>query len=124
MAMSSVGPSGLGVRRAALPAVAEQHGTRWWMWADIAAKAALALFLVLALLDPDWGNMAGKAPVARAVTYPLWSLTVPAVWIMSGGRRHPFPWAPDALVTITCFTDILGNRLDTTGFGGSTTGCT
>jgi hypothetical protein len=23
-----------------------------------------------------------------------------------------FPWLPDLLITITCFTDILGNRLD------------
>ena len=67
---------------------------------------------MLAVLDPDWGNMAGKAPVARAVTYPLWSLTVPVVWFLTGGQRHACPWIPDTFVTITCFTDVLGNRLD------------
>ena len=23
-----------------------------------------------------------------------------------------FPWLPDLLITITCFTDVLGNRMD------------
>ncbi|GAA2121674.1 hypothetical protein GCM10009843_16140 [Nocardioides bigeumensis] len=85
---------------------------RWWAAADLAAKSGLAVSLVLAVLDPDWGNMAGKAPVARAVTYPLWSLTVPVVWFLTGGQRHACPWIPDTFVTITCFTDVLGNRLD------------
>ena len=112
MATTTAGSSSLGVRRASLPPLTDKHGLGGWAMADLAAKAALAVFLVLAILDPDWGNMAGKAPVARAVTYPLWSLTVPALWILAGGHRQPFPWVPDTLVTIACFTDILGNRLD------------
>jgi hypothetical protein len=55
--------------------------------------------------------MAGKAPVARAVTYPLWSFAIPVAWAVLG-RNRAFPVVPDALVTLTCFTDILGNRLE------------
>jgi hypothetical protein len=112
MATTSVRSAGPVVRGTWSPLVAPRRSPRWWAAADLVAKAALAIFLVLAVLDPDWGNMAGKAPVARAVTYPLWSLTVPVVWLLTGGRRQAFPWVPDTLVTITCFTDVLGNRLD------------
>ena len=48
----------------------------------------------------------------RAVGYPLvvlhGALRVVDVW----RERMSFPWLPDLLVTITCFTDILGNRMD------------
>ena len=27
-------------------------------------------------------------------------------------RPDLVPWLPDLLITITCFTDILGNRMD------------
>jgi hypothetical protein len=79
--------------------------------ADVMAKAVLVALLVLVLVDPTWGNLEGKAPVVRAFTYPLWALAVPLVWL-GRGRPAPYPWLADLLVTLTAFSDVLGNRLD------------
>ena len=79
---------------------------------DVTAKAGLLLLLVMAMLHPDLGNMRDKAAGLRAVGYPLLSFTIPAVWLMFWRERSPFPWLADLLVTVTCFTDVLGNRLD------------
>ena len=80
--------------------------------ANVAAKAALGLLLVLALLYPDQGHLRDKAAGMRAVGYPLVSFTVPLLWWTLWRDRMSFPWVPDLLITITCFTDILGNRMD------------
>lgn len=80
--------------------------------ANVAAKGSLVLLLVLALLDPDQGNLRDKASGMRAVGYPLVSFTVPLLWWTLWRDRMSFPWVPDLLITITCFTDILGNRMD------------
>lgn len=80
--------------------------------ANVAAKASLVLLLVLALLYPDQGQLRDKAAGMRAVGYPLVSFTVPLLWWTLWRDRMSFPWLPDLLITITCFTDILGNRMD------------
>lgn len=80
--------------------------------ANVAAKASLVLLLVLVLLYPDQGNLRDKAAGIRAVGYPLVSFTVPLLWWSLWRDRMSFPWVPDLLITITCFTDILGNRMD------------
>ena len=80
--------------------------------ANVFAKGALVLLLVLALLYPDQGNLRDKAAGMRAVGYPLISFTVPLLWWTLWRDRISFPWLPDLLITITCFTDILGNRMD------------
>ncbi|MBE7325736.1 hypothetical protein IEQ44_13870 [Nocardioides sp. Y6] len=80
--------------------------------ANVSAKAGLVLLLVFALLFPDDSNMRDKAAGVRAVVYPLLAFTVPAIWYVHWRERSSFPWLADFLVTITCFTDILGNRLD------------
>ena len=67
---------------------------------------------MLALLYPDQGNLRDKAAGMRAVGYPLISLTVPLLWWALWRDRISFPWLPDLLITITCFTDILGNRMN------------
>lgn len=78
---------------------------------DVVAKSALLFLLALVAVDPEWGNLEGKAPVARAVTYPLLALVLPVAWLMF--RWTPrFPWMADLLITLTCFTDVLGNRFD------------
>lgn len=79
---------------------------------DVAAKLLLLFFLALVVVDPEWGNLEGKAPMARAVIYPMFALTVPALWVAFLRTRRPYPWAADLLVTLACFSDILGNRLD------------
>jgi hypothetical protein len=86
----------------------------WVVVADLAAKVLLLLAVSRVALDPGWGNLEGKAPVARAVTYPLLGLLVPllhALRVLSGGRRT-YPWGADLLVTVPAFSDLLGNRLD------------
>lgn len=78
---------------------------------DILAKAALISSIALVAVDPAWGHLEGKSPMARAIAFPLCALVLPAWW---RARRPPatFPWLADTLLTVTCFADILGNRLD------------
>ena len=61
---------------------------------------------------PDLGNVEDKAAGLRAVAYPMLAFVVPAVWWVFWRERASFPWVADLLVTSTCFTDTLGNRLD------------
>ncbi|MDQ6526170.1 hypothetical protein RB608_21305 [Nocardioides sp. LHD-245] len=79
---------------------------------DICAKGLLVLLLLLAVLDPDSGGLRDKAAEARAIGYPLASFTIPVVWLLVWKERASFPWLPDLMITLTCFTDILGNRMD------------
>lgn len=78
---------------------------------DVTAKIVLALLLVLVVLDPTWGNLEGKAPNTRAMTYPLLAFAVPA-WRLLCPTDAAYPWLPDLLLTSAAFSDILGNRLD------------
>lgn len=86
-------------------------GVRLAAGADLAAKAVLLVMILLVVADPTWGNLEGKAPMGRAVTYPMLALALP-VWWSVRGRGRPFPWVADLLVTIPGFSDLLGNRLD------------
>lgn len=79
---------------------------------DVVAKSVLLFLLALVAVDPEWGNLEGKAPVTRAIAYPMFAFVLPLLWGAFGRRRMPFPWAADLLVTLACFSDILGNRLD------------
>lgn len=78
---------------------------------DIFGKVVLLAFVTLVVIDPAWGNLVGKAPTVRALTYPLLALALPLWWTV---RRpaSPFPWLADLLLTYVGFSDILGNRLD------------
>ncbi|MDN5743565.1 MAG: hypothetical protein L0H31_00420 [Nocardioidaceae bacterium] len=80
--------------------------------ADVLAKGLLVLLLMLVVLDPDSANLRDKAAEARAIGYPLVSFTIPAIWLLAWKERASFPWLPDLMVTLTCFTDILGNRMN------------
>jgi hypothetical protein len=75
----------------------------------ITAKLILVLMAVRVLVDPTWAHLDGKAPMARAVMYPMWAMLVPALRRLT---RRPLPWRADFLLTLTCFTDLVGNRLD------------
>ena len=79
--------------------------------AVVAAKVVLMTMLVLVLVDPTWGHLEGKAPVARALLYPTVALVVPVYRILRPSTE-PYPWLSDLLLTLSGFTDILGNRLD------------
>ncbi|WP_110183485.1 hypothetical protein [Nocardioides solisilvae] len=79
---------------------------------DVLLKGLLLLMLAFTVIDPAWANLEGKAAEARSIVYPLLAFTVPALWWGLWRESRPFPWLADLLVTITCFSDILGNRLD------------
>lgn len=78
---------------------------------DVLGKGVLLTSLVVVLVDPAWGNLEGKAPTARALTYPLIAFAVPLWWHLRRPAR-PYPWLADLLLTVVAFSDILGNRLD------------
>ncbi|WP_122819115.1 hypothetical protein [Nocardioides pantholopis] len=80
--------------------------------ANVAAKTLLVLMLTVAFVSPEHLNLEDKAATARAIGYPIFAFTVPAVWWFAWRDRASFPWLADLLVTITCFTDILGNGMD------------
>jgi hypothetical protein len=80
--------------------------------ANVLAKGALVLLLAFAVVYPDQAHLRDKAAGMRAIGYPLISFTVPVLWWTLWRDRISFPWLPDLLITITCFTDILGNRMD------------
>ena len=79
---------------------------------DVTAKAGLLVLLAIALMFPDLGHVRGKAAGLRSVTYPLLAFSVPALWYVFWRDRASFPWLADLLVSITCFTDTLGNRMN------------
>jgi hypothetical protein len=79
---------------------------------NVVAKAALVLLLVLALLLPDSAHLRDKGAGVRAVVYPVMAFGIPVMWCAWWRERVSFPWLPDLMVTITCFSDILGNRID------------
>ncbi len=79
---------------------------------DVVAKVVLLVMLGLALIYPDLGHMEDKASGLRAVTYPMLAFTLPAIWWLCRRDRASFPWGPDLMVTLTLFTDILGNRMN------------
>lgn len=79
---------------------------------DVTAKGGLLLLLVVAVSFPEVGNMEGKAGGLRAVAYPMLAFTIPVIWWQVWRDRASFPWLADLLVTFTCFSDILGNRMD------------
>lgn len=83
----------------------------WVVGLDVLAKVVLLLTVARIAIDPAWGNLEGKAPGARAISYPLLALLLPLGYAVLRPAR-PYPWVADLLVTIPAFSDILGNRLD------------
>lgn len=79
---------------------------------DVAAKAVLMVLLAIITVNPEFGHVQDKAATARAITYPMLALSVPTIWYVFWRERASFPWLADLLVTLTCFTDTLGNRMD------------
>jgi hypothetical protein len=74
------------------------------MWATI---VALGLCLVVGLVVP-MDRLDGKGWPARAVTYPLSALVIPAVWHFRG-RRSEFSYLANALVAAPFVLDLAGN---------------
>lgn len=93
------------------PGAGEPRALGWLVALDLTAKALLLLLVLQVALDPTWGNLEGKAPGARAVTYPLLAFLVPVVFHLRRSRGS-YPWGADVLLTVPAFSDMLGNRLD------------
>lgn len=83
----------------------------WVVVLDVCAKLVLLLAVTRVALDPEWGNLEGKAPGTRAITYPMLAFLVPLVYAV---RRPaaPYPWLADLFITLPAFSDLLGNRID------------
>lgn len=80
--------------------------------ANVSTKAGLVMLLAVAVLFPEVTTLRDKAAGVRAIVYPMLAFTVPAIWYLWWKERASFPWLADFLVTITCFTDILGNQMN------------
>jgi len=80
-------------------------------WIDAVVKATLVALLLFAVARPDLPQFHGKAVVARALAYPIAALVVPAVWLLRG-RRDPYPYDVDILVTLPFLVDTAGNALN------------
>lgn len=78
---------------------------------DVGAKVLLVAVVMQIAVDPGWGNLEGKAPGTRAVTYPMLALLVPVAHA-AGWSARPYPWGADLLVTLPASSDLMGNRLD------------
>lgn len=79
---------------------------------DLAAKALLVLLMLVAVANPAAVHLEDKAATARAVGYPVLAFALPVTWYALWRDRHPFPWVADLLITLPCFSDTLGNRMD------------
>jgi hypothetical protein len=78
---------------------------------NLAVKAAFVALMAVVVLFPDLEGFAGKAPLARALTYPLAGLLVPLGWWLRR-RPPPYPHWADGLVGLPFVIDLAGNVPD------------
>ena len=79
-------------------------------WLDVAVKAALVGLLAFGAFS-GLDQFEGKAFGWRLLAYPLATLIVPAVWWLTG-KRQPYPYWADILITLPFLVDVTGNALD------------
>ena len=84
---------------------------RMLLVSDIAAKVAMTVMLLIAVVFPDLPQFEGKAFGARAIAYPLAVLIIPAAWWFRW-RDRPFPVLADLLWTLPYLIDVAGNAAD------------
>ena len=75
---------------------------------NLALKALLVALVLFPLAAPNLPQFAGKAMGARALTYPLAALVVPAIWWLRG-RPRPYADLPDILFVLPFVIDLGGN---------------
>jgi hypothetical protein len=75
-----------------------------FMWAVIVALGACLLIGLVVPMD----RLDGKGWPARALTYPLSALVVPALWLLRG-RRWSFPALANGLLVLPFVLDLAGN---------------
>ena len=79
-------------------------------WIDVAVKAAFVLLVAYGAFSGA-SQFEGKGFGWRLLAAPVIVLVVPALWALLG-RRRPYPWAADALLTAPWLVDVLGNAFD------------
>lgn len=77
---------------------------------DLAAKVLLGLAVVFMFAFPHLSQFEGKSLTYRAILYPTLALLPLAIWLWHG-RRQPFPWIFDGLLTFALVFDIVSNDL-------------
>jgi hypothetical protein len=85
-------------------------GKRAFFWLDVGVKVALVGLLAFGAFS-GLEQFEGKAFGWRLLTYPLAALVVPVGWWLAG-RRAPYPYAADILLTLPFLVDVAGNALD------------
>ncbi|MEZ5232973.1 MAG: hypothetical protein AB7W59_05515 [Acidimicrobiia bacterium] len=80
-------------------------------WFNLAVKAAFVVLMGVVVLFPDLEGFAGKAPLVRALTYPLAGVVVPLGWWLRG-RPAPYPHWADGFVGLPFVVDLAGNVPD------------
>src|ERR671922_258399 len=80
------------------------------LWLNLGLKALLVALLLFSLFS-GLERFEGKAMLARALTYPLATFSVPVVWRLRA-RPRPYPHLIDALVVLPFVIDTGGNVLD------------
>lgn len=78
---------------------------------NLLVKAAFAALMAVVVFFPDLEGFAGKAPLVRALTYPLAGLVVPIGWWLRG-RRGPYPHWADGFIGLPFVVDLAGNVPD------------
>ena len=79
-------------------------------WIDVGVKAAFVLLVAYGAVSGE-PQFEGKGFGWRLLAAPVIVLAVPAAWALLG-RRRPYPWAADALLTAPWLVDVLGNVFD------------
>jgi hypothetical protein len=80
------------------------------MTTDFAAKVLLGLAVVFMFAFPHLSQFEGKSLTYRAILYPTLAALPTVVWWRKG-RRAPFPWVTDTLLTFALVFDIVSNDL-------------
>ena len=79
-------------------------------WVDAGVKTALIGLLAVGAFS-GLHQFEGKAFGWRLVSYPLAAFIVPACWYLAG-RKPPYPYAADILLTLPFLVDVAGNALN------------
>lgn len=78
---------------------------------NLLVKVSFAALMAVVVFVPDLPGFAGKAPLARALSYPLAAVVIPVGWWLRG-RPAPYPHLADALVGAPFVIDLAGNVPD------------
>ena len=76
--------------------------------ADLAIKALVVGFSLVPLARPGASHFAGKAMGIRALVYPVTTLLIPGVWLLSG-RPTPYPVLADIALALPFAIDAGAN---------------